>query len=71
MACRRRDGRCACRAEVVKQHGGGFANVPREEGVLAAVLLTLAVTREPGRLADSELRRTGRLAVIEPGKSVP
>jgi hypothetical protein len=58
---------------VVKQHGGGFANVPREEeeGVLAAVLVTLAVTREPGRLADSELRRTGRLAVIEPGKSVP
>ncbi len=56
---------------MVKQHGGGFANVPREEGVLAAVLLTLAVTREPGRLADSELRRTGRLAVIEPGKSVP
>ena len=58
---------------MVKQHGGGFANVPREaeEGVLAAVLVTLAVTREPGRLADSELRRTGRLAVIEPGKSVP
>jgi hypothetical protein len=60
---------------VVKQHGGGFANVPREEeeeeGVLAAVLVLLVVTREPGRLADSELRRTGRLAVIEPGKSVP
>ena len=43
----------------------------RGGGVLAAVLVLLAVTREPGRLADSELRRTGRLAIIEPGKSVP
>ena len=28
-------------------------------------------TREPRRLPESELRRTGRLAVVEPGKSVP
>jgi hypothetical protein len=28
-------------------------------------------TREPERLPESELRRTGRLAVIEPGASVP
>lgn len=27
--------------------------------------------REPGRLAESELRRTGRLAVIEPRETVP
>lgn len=28
-------------------------------------------TREPGKLSESELRRTGRLAVIEPRETVP